>query len=133
MEKVPPDQLRIAKDNLDISILDPICLKTISSRLVKGLKKNPKEWETLNESALVLMQSLTPRPNEDKLDVEGKDKKFPVNPKFKYQNHNCIYFVEIMRLACLTAHESEESQGDSFFTIKVCNDFGSFIITVHNK
>ena len=43
MEKVPPDQLRIAKDNLDISILDPICLKTISSRLVKGLKKNPKD------------------------------------------------------------------------------------------
>ena len=29
-------------------------------------------------------------------------------------------FVEIIRLACLTAQESEESQGDEFFTIKVC-------------
>ena len=45
MEKVPPDQLRIAKDNLDISILDVISLKTISSRLVKGLKKTPEQWE----------------------------------------------------------------------------------------
>ena len=74
MEKVPPDQLRIAKDNLDISILDVISLKTISSRLVKGLKKTPEQWETLNESALLLMQSLNPKPNEDKFDVEGKYK-----------------------------------------------------------
>ena len=75
MEKVPPDQLRIAKDNLDISTIDVICLKTISSRLVQGLKKTPESWDMLNESALLLMQSLPPKTkDQNEFDIQGKDK-----------------------------------------------------------
>lgn len=72
MEKVPADTLRLAKETLDI-LIDDVCLKTIASRLVKGLKKTPQNWEMLNESAIVLMQSLPAKPKDhNKFDIEGK-------------------------------------------------------------
>ena len=73
MEKPTRDQLRIAKDNLDLNFGD-LDLKTISSKFLKGLLEKPKYWRQLNESALTLMQSLPPKTSlldSDKFDIQG--------------------------------------------------------------
>ena len=79
MEKNHASELRLARKNLDL-VHGELSIQAISTSLLKCLRKysDPRFWDELNESALVLVQSLPAKKtsliDSDKFDVQGNKK-----------------------------------------------------------